>query len=143
MESNSIIGKIKSQYIIQNIFEYINIKYFKYILFKYSKFLQNKLSIEKSFYQKLYLDELDIKFTKYFNENEFCPKKYDKDILKSNLKADLKKYSIDMNILREYIYNKLNFTNFKPDDDEDYYLIDIYSPFFDDLSKLEYFNKIF
>ncbi len=50
MESNLIIGKIHSQYIIQNIFEYINIKYFKFSIFKYSKFLQNKLIIEKSFY---------------------------------------------------------------------------------------------
>ena len=142
MESNLIIGKIHSQYIIQNIFEYINIKYFKYSLFKYSKFLQNKLSIKKSFYQELYLDELDIKFTKYFKEYDFCPKKFDKDILKNNLKTDLSQYSIDLNILKKYIYNKLNFTNFKPDNNEDYYLIDIYSPFFDDLSKSEYFDTI-
>ena len=53
MENNSILSKINSKYIFNNIIEYSYDFALKYRLLKYSKFLQNKFDIPKIEYQKI------------------------------------------------------------------------------------------
>ena len=45
MENQGIINKIKSIYILQDIFNYIKDSNFKYKIFIHSKYFQNKLNI--------------------------------------------------------------------------------------------------
>ena len=140
MESKTILEKVKSQYILQIIFEYINNYNFKYDLIKYSKFWQTKFGIGKNYYQALYFNKIDMNFTNYFNKYILCPDVYDKNILNKNLEDDLTKYKIKLDVLKEYINEQIKIPNLK----EKYeYFINIYSPFFDEISKSEFFEQKF
>ena len=143
MESNSPFAKIKSQYIVQTIFDFIMDKNFKYKFINYSKFFQKKFKIDKEFYKEIYLKELDINlnniFIKYKVHSDKC---YNKQKLKNNFENYLSTYKIDLDIFKKYI---LNFSNYKREFENNVITkdIDIYFPFFDDLSQTNFFDKFF
>ena len=69
----SIIGKISSKYIINNIFDYIGNNIIKAKLFQYSKLLRSKFDIQIREYQlKNYINRINNIFYKYlFEQNNF------------------------------------------------------------------------
>ena len=76
MESNSIISQIKSKYILDKIFSYINSDNYKFILLFYSKVSQKKCGIGINDYKIKYIENIN----KLKNTKEFLEKiqKYDK-----------------------------------------------------------------
>ena len=150
MRKNNKIENIHSLYILDTIFDYIKDTNYKYKLFTYSKLFQNKLEIKLFNYQERYINKSGIQINKYifncYNENE---KNFDKKILNNNLQEDLIKYNLDINTLQIYILNYykdcIKKSKEKKNEDNLFInvLIDIYSPFFDFLSKTEIFEQIF
>ena len=55
MEKESILEKIKSKYILENIFDYVKDENFKFKLFVYSKKLQKKFDLKLLDYKNIYL----------------------------------------------------------------------------------------
>ena len=143
MENKSILKKIKSKYLYNIIFNYINYSNFEYILFKYSKFFQKILNIELDDYRVKYIDKLNLEINSYFYYGSEFNDKYDKNILKKYLESDLKKYNniLDFNAIQKYIINYY-FKSFKSKMHK-YHFLSIYSPFFDILSKIKCFNEFF
>ena len=147
-----LIGKIESKYIFQIIFDYIKDKNIILKLFKYSKLIQNKLDIKLFDYQKIFLQKF--LFENYLCFNILFDKNidFDKDTLKNSLKNDLLEYKVDYDIIinnQDYLiyYFKKYYDKIK---EEDLYfhknpeiILDIYSPFFEALSKTEIFEDIF
>ena len=148
MDTKRLFGKISSKYIIEEILSYIKDKNLKYNLFKYSKKFQRKLDLSLVDYQELYLNNLGMKLNNYlYSEKNEDPKTFSKYILTKNLQHDIIKYKINKNIFEKVIlhyFNKKAKTiknNFK--DFESEQKIEIYSPFFDLLSKTDIFSKCF
>ena len=155
MSKNKKIENIHSLYILDTIFDYIKDTNYKYKLFTYSKSFQKKFKIKLFNYQEIYINKLGIQINNYFCDLQKNNKNnYDKKMLNKNLQEDLIKYNLDINTLQIYILNyyekyleKLKEKN----NGEKLYslklynnvLIDIYSPFFDFLSKTEIFEHIF
>ena len=149
-KANTSLEIIKSKYVIDNIISYINEEAFFLKLIKYSKYFKKKYNIQLLNYKEKYI-EGKINFEDYFFEKSVI-KNIDDEELKINLYNDLEnklsEYQIDkesiniivINYFKKY-YNNLN--NKKNSLYEFSKNIDINSPFFDILSKTEYFNKIF
>ena len=55
MEKKSILEKIKSKYILENIFDYVKDENFKFKLFVYSKRFQKKFDLKLLDYKNIYL----------------------------------------------------------------------------------------
>ena len=129
---------IKSKYIYDIIFSYINDKNFKYKFFKYSKENQSKLSINLTDYKNIYYNSLDFNLDDYllykYNNSET---NFDIKYLTKKLNEDLTKFNIDIKDFESALdyHIKSNLT-------KEHY-IDIFSPLFDFLSKKNYFEKIF
>ena len=156
-----MLRKIKSEYILRNLFEFIDDETYPLKLFVYSKLFQKKMEIDLFAYQKKYFNSkaegnfIDYLFYHDDEQNEKYPKDFDKDLLCKQLKEDSIKYNFDINNFKNYIYNTLcriyarDYKNINSSDDipyfinaeEQYYLINIYSPIFEAISKsgmLEY-----
>ena len=95
MEDQELIKKIKSPYILKNIFNYIKDNNFKLKLFIHSKLFQNKLDLT-IMYKEKYIDQIG------FDINEYLHKEEDQE---DNL---IKKYN---NFLLEKKLNKKEFEN--------------------------------
>ena len=158
MNKQRKLEKIKSSYIYSAIFKYINNPNFKYKLFTYSKSFQKKLGLKLIDYQEIYFEKLQIIWKKYISIYETYNydieiDNYDKDILKKNLQEDLLKYKIDINMMKTCIdfYCKKDFIalqeKYKGENlifaNKNEIIIDIFSPFFEFLSKKEYFSQLF
>ena len=97
MEEKIILNKIKSKYILKEIFLYIKDIKFKLKLFIHSKLFQNKLDM-KIDYNALYIDNLGINFDQFFCfedkvKNEI---KFDKDIMRKKLEKFLFKSKLNI-----------------------------------------------
>ena len=95
MENQYLINKIKSSYIIKNIFNYIQDTNFKLKLFIYSIFYQNELDL-RLIYKEKYIDKIGFDINKYLHkekdEGDNLIKKYDNFLLENKLnKKNLKK----------------------------------------------------
>ena len=129
---------IKSKYIYDIIFSYINDENFKYKFFKYSKENQSKISINLTDCKNIYYNSLDFNLDDYllykYNNSET---NFDIKYLTKKLNEDLIKFDIDIKDFESAVdyYLKNNQT-------KEYY-IDIFSPLFDFLSQKNYFEKIF
>ena len=66
-----LINKIKSTYIIQYIFNYIQDNNFQYKLFNYSKLIHQKLNIRLDDYISKYIEQEELKSDKYPSEDNF------------------------------------------------------------------------
>ena len=141
--------KIKSKYVLDTIFTFIKDSKLKYKLVVYSKLLQKKLCLKLFDYQKKYIDKFSISFNKYFshmlNNNEYS-KEFDKYILFKLLEEDLIYYKIDINLIKLFLIDYLEkyINEFEKEEyDKNYIQLDIFSPFFDFISNLKYFEDIF
>ena len=158
MEEKNFLGKIKSKYIFKTIFNYIKGDIIKLKLFKYSKSFQNELDLNLFCYQKKFFEIIGLNIFKYLSiydkKKEKYPEDFDKDYLNTKLEKDLKYINIDIKIIKEYVVkcfenynfnNRDNYDNYEDDEDDNNneIYIDIYSPFFEILSKIKNFEKIF
>ena len=141
MEKESILEKIKSKYILENIFDYVKGENFKLKLFAYSKKLQKKFDLKLLDYKNIYLKNR-INLFEFLSDykKEGYPKNYDKKELTNKFNSTLNKLKLKEENITDYIINF--FKNYEKKENDEIY-IDIYSPFFDLLSKEEYFWKKF
>ena len=141
MEKESILEKIKSKYNLENIFDYIKDENFKFKLFVYSKKLQKKFDLKLLDYKNIYLKNR-INLFEFLSDykKEGYPKNYDKKELTNKFNSTLNKLKLKEEDITDYIINF--FKNYEKKENDEIY-IDIYSPFFDLLSKEEYFWKKF
>ena len=146
MNNESLLEKIKSQYNLATIFDYIEDKRFKLKLAIYSNKLKFKLSLELCDYKIQYLLKSKVKVCEkylsfYSMYNESMLENYDIDILNKNLKDDILKYKIDMDTFTKFIiiYLKKYVKKHKKKNNSlsiyDEIKIDINSPFIEDLFK--------
>ena len=165
METDSLFEKIKSKYIQKKIFSYIKNENFIYKLFLYSKAFQKKLELEQIDFKERYIIQSKISYDNYlccYSLFNVEPKKFDKKIIEKKLQEELTKFKLDKNIFQECILNyfkklvkKDNETekdkrdkkektekNIKNEKRINKQIISIYSPFFDYISKTEYFEEL-
>ena len=142
MEKESILEKIKSKYILENIFDYVKGENFKLKLFAYSKKLQKKFDLKLLDYKNIYLkNRINLfEFLSDYNKKEGYPKNFDKKELTNKFNSTLNKLKLKEENITDYIINF--FKNYEKKENDEIY-IDIYSPFFDLLSKELYFWKKF
>ena len=155
MNIESLLKKIKSKFILKNIFVYIKDDAFMLKLFVHSKFFQKLLELDYEYYKEKYKDKYKIIFD---NINDyFCLHNYNVNISDKKyflmkklffvlLKYQLKLKNVNKGIIdaaKKYI-NKLKLKNEEEEEIiKSKILIDIYSPFFDIISKSEIFEKYF
>jgi len=155
MEGKSILEKISSKKIFENIFDYIEDPNHSLKLFSHSKLFQTKLDLNIVDYEKSYIERFGINLDDYlFCENNKFVSKFDKDILNQNLEKDLSKYKLEKSMIEKIIvdiYTKKFEKEFKNNEGKEYKKklietdvpIEIYSPFFDTISKAEFFEDLF
>ena len=149
----SFLRNLKSNYILHKILEHIKNKNAILKLFAHSKYFQNKVGIKLIDYQKEFFK--DFLFEKYLCFNAIYDdnnQEFDKNIIKISLRDDLLQKKFDSNNIinnREFLlyYFKKYFNRINEEELDSYkkhkILIDIYSPFFEELSKAENFNEFF
>ena len=153
METKTKLEKIKSQYIIENIFVYVKDNY-KYKLIKNSKRTQKLLKINIEDYKIRYFKSIN--FNNFLNfltfKDDSDDSKFNENFLKDTLKKQLEKYKIDEKIFINE-FSEIYFTNKFYDNQSQeikranilnsQLFIDIYSPLFESLSKKDIFEKLF
>ena len=141
MKKNKIIEQLKPLSLLNFIFNYVKDDNLKLKLFTYSKFFQKKFSIQLIDYQERYINQLGINFNNYLAVKY----KYKENELKMKLEDNLLKNNIDINIndiqkiAIKNFEKKMKLYQDKINNNE--FFIDIYSPFFDSLSKNEIFDN--
>ena len=142
-----MLEKLSSNYILQNILDYIEDVKFKYKLFSLSKLFQKKLDLKLKDYKLHYINQFGLPdMNSYFYNNDYSS--YDKNYLTNKLNKDLSNKKIDINKLKATLIDLFqNYFDFK-NQEYDYYegderKLDIYSPFFEDISQGELYEKIF
>ena len=145
MEEKQLLSKLKSKYLILKIFEYIKDDNKMLKLFVKSKLFQKRMNIDLFDFQQIFLNKNKFNYKDYlstYNLNYDDPEKYNKDELKNKLKAKTDKLRVDIKTIERYAvklcekYEKnLNYEN--------KIKIDIFSPFFSELSKNEFFKNLF
>ena len=135
----SLLNKIKSQYICKMIFD-ITYDNLKYKLFSYSKHFQEMLGIKLIDYKEKYWIKKGIKLEEYLTlktQKNYNPNRINKKLLYDTLTSFIKKNNIDLDSLKEYLIefykNQKNLKKGK-------LFLDIFSPFFEELSKSECFD---
>lgn len=136
MKTN-LLKNIKSKFIFNKVFDYIG-QNKKLQIFKYSKYFQEILGIKIFNYQEIYFNKKGVKLddlNKFFSPKYHLVNNYfNKDILKNNLLSFLNNNDISYNSLKSYIFEYYkNWTKNLNNENKTKILIDIYSPFFDDL----------
>lgn len=151
MEIN-ILTKIKSKYIIQNIFSLIQ-ENIKYKLVNYSKLSQEKLDLKLTDYKNLHFYYKNIGKIDWQNylcfhnykegpgKEEDIKEKYETEFLKAKLQNDLCKYNFDLSDYRIKKGLIIFFKNYVKKNN--YIEIDLYSPLFDILLKEKNFLSRF
>ena len=146
MDNQGIINKIKSVYIIKNIFNFIKDSNFQLKLFKYSKFFQNKLNIKLVDYKGQYLEKLKFNLEPFLYAKE---DKYNIDLLNNKYKNFLSKNKLNKEIFEDILYEVLENETIKDIDEEEVNninknceeKININSPLFERISKTKKFEK--
>ena len=146
MENQGIIDKIKSVYIIKNIFNFIKNSNYQLKLFIYSKYFQNKLNIKLIDYKEQYLKKLKFNLELYLYSKE---QKNKVDLLKQKYNKFLSDNKLNKEIFEDILYEVLESKQIKDIDEEevnninkDYdKKININSPLFEKISKTKMFEK--
>ena len=149
MDYLSLLEEINSKYIIENIFMYLKDQNIKYKLVSYSKKMQNLLQLNIQDYKNRSLELIS-----YANFPNFLSLKTYSDIfiLKNTFINDIQKYKVNENIFINgfsEIYFIKKYNNFKSKEVinknilDNQLIIDIYSPFYESLSKKDIFQKLF
>lgn len=155
--NNSVLEKVFSKGLLNNIFDYIRDPNYKHKLFSYSKLLQKKADLRLADYEERFIEKFGINLSDYlFSENNKFVRKFDKDILNSNLQNDLSKNNLEKSTIEKImvdIYNQRYEDKYKNNSNdcdkpgskliETEEPIEIYSPFFDTLSKMDFFEYLF
>ena len=155
--NNSVLEKVFSKDLLSNIFDYIRDPNYKHKLFSYSKLLQKKADLRLADYEERYIEKFGINLADYlFSENNKFVRKFNKDILNSNLQKDLSKNNLEKAKIEKImvdIYNQRYEDKYKNNSDgsgkagnkliETEESIEIYSPFFETLSKMDFFEYLF
>ena len=155
--NNSVLEKVFSKGLLNNIFDYIRDPNYKHKLFSYSKLLQKKADLRLADYEERFIEKFGINLSDYlFSENNKFVRKFDKDILNSNLQNDLSKNNLEKSTIEKImvdIYNQRYEDKYKNNSNdcdkpgskliETDEPIEIYSPFFDTLSKMDFFEYLF
>ena len=140
MENQILKKKIKSKYIIRNIFNYIKDTYFQLKLINYSKYYLKTLDIQLINYKEKYIEKIGFDINKYLHiepekyEEDYLIKKYDNFLLEKKLNK--KEFE---NIISEVIKNKEAKENNIKENSE--ILIDMESPLFEIISKTKIFEN--
>ena len=139
MNSDSLLDKIKSIYVIKEMFEYIPAD-IVLNLFIHSKKHQKKFDLNRLYYLTIFMrkKEIDIKY--YLNQKVY--NNSDKIKLNQKFKEDCKIFKNNKNIFNSFIISFFNELS-KIKEDNDKLSINIFSPFFDILSKSKFFGKLF
>ena len=134
------ITKIKSSYIIKNIFNFIKDKNFKVKLFLYTKNkdLHNNLEIDFNDLKEKYLRKIGFYFNEYFHKT---PKSFSKILLNEKYNNFFNKKNYTKEKIENIIYDIFKNKEIKDIDEE--ILIDIDSPLFKVISKIKIFEKQF
>ena len=148
MEYKSLINKINLKNNISTIFSYIKNPNFIHKFFLHSKSLQQKLDLELVDYEKIYLEKSGINAKDYliYDKNRLN-KGFDKEIINKILTYDIFKSKLNYSLVYKMLidiyekYDKLYIKQIDLDKEfENDNIIDIYSPFFNMLSKMESFS---
>ena len=129
-----MIYRIKSIYIIKNIFSFIKDKNIELKLFIYSNYFLNKFNINRSDIYKKYLNRLDFDFNKYIFINE---EHYNKDKLRKDYDDFISKNKLNKTKFENIVCKVINDQN--EIDVEKYINVD--SPLLEILSKTKNFEK--
>ena len=135
----SLLNKIKSQYICKMIFD-ITYDNLKYKLFSYSKHFQEMLGIKLIDYKEKYWIKKGIKLEEYLTlktQKNYNPNHINKKLLYDTLTSFIKKNNIDLDSLKEYL---IEFYKNQKNLKKEKLFLDIFSPFFEELSKSECFD---
>ena len=142
MENKSLLVKLKSEYIFDNIASYIKDDCFICKLFIHSKYFQKKLDLELLYLEK-YLTKRII-FNDYLYRSRFVEENKELSFLQDELNETIKEYNLNDSVIQDVIknyYKKYPIKEFDLGEEDS--LIEFESPFFDSLSKLENFSEIF
>ena len=134
-----LLNKIKSQYICKMIFD-ITYDNLKYKLFSYSKHFQEMLGIKLIDYKEKYWIKKGIKLEEYLTlktQKNYNPNRINKKLLYDTLTSFIKKNNIDLDSLKEYL---IEFYKNQKNLKKEKLFLDIFSPFFEELSKSECFD---
>ena len=131
MEKSSLLLKIKSKYLVDNIFEYVEYKNFDLKLFMYSKSAQKYMNIKLLDYQ-MNSPKTDLYIDKYFYSFLMSG-----DYLNTLLQKDMKEYNFDLNTIYDFYYKNMIKSSPKK------YSIHIESPFFNFFAKNNFLEKYF
>ena len=150
MKPKKLIERISSELILQKILNYIEDENTKLKLFFKIKF-KGKNIFKLTDYKEKYIKKLGIDINEYLS-CYISTDVFNKNFLENKFKNDLIKYKLDENVIKEVVVNYFEkySKSLKEDIDRDKNIfekseipIDIYSPFFDILSKEKYFEEIF
>ena len=135
----SALSKIKSKYICKMIFD-ITYDNLKYKLFFHSKHFQEILGIKLIDYKEKYWVKKGIKLDEYLTlktQKNYNPNCINKKLLYDTLTSFIDKNKINLDSLKSYLIEYYeNQKNLK----KEKLFIDIFSPFFEELSKSECFD---
>ena len=146
-ENESLIEKIKSKYIVQNIGLYIKDENIFLKLFFYSKHLQEKLNVNLFYFQENFINKrVKWKDYLYFDKDENY--EFNNNYLTQKLNEDMSEFNTDKETMSKIIlnyYQKIinNIDKNNINIYEDFECIDFSSPFFELISNTEYFEKYF
>ena len=147
MEPRILLSKIKSTYILERIFTYIEDNNFKLKLFSFSKFFQKKFNIRLFSYQEIYFKKYDLNLNFYLNLKSFNLN--ERTLLKDMLNEKLTKKNIDLDSFKSYVINYYRYKSKEEINKEDNLkfnaklLIDISSPFLEILSQTDNLEQYF
>ena len=143
-----MLVKIKSKFIFDNLFEFIqkDFEKFKLKLIYHNKALQKILGIDLIDYQKNFLKQKSIFYNKYPLIN-FDVNNFNKNFLYKKVEDDLKEHNLKIDDVKN-IFEKYNKKYFKKENnnkifilDDEINIYDIYSPFIDAIIPFQ--NDIF
>lgn len=140
MENKELINKIKSNYILNNILDYIKDTNFKLKLFIHSKLNQNKLNL-KVIYKEIFLEKIGFNLDKYLNIERFSANAINMHYQEFLSDNKLNKEEFE-NILYEILKNSEDINENISNRNEDVNkLIYIESPLFEIISKANKLDK--
>ena len=119
------------------IFDYIKDENFKYKLVSYSKYFQKRLNLTLLDYQEYYLCDKGLQFVNYiYSQNNLYEETFDKNIYNKRLEKDLSNIKLDRKVFDKIVYNYYNeVKEGEKANEEEVMEVDIYSPFFDIISR--------
>ena len=154
MKKDFNLSKIKSKHIFNQIFDFIKDDNFKLNFLKYSKYFQKIFDINIFNYQNAYFKKSNFYLADFLNNKSEKIEEFDKDFLQKKLDkflikhpqlsiSDINKYAkefIPLYAKKEQKENNEQGINYEKSYNN---YIDIYSPFFELISKNEFFGNIF